>query len=630
MFLLDLPRRAKQFLLFLLDLLLIPSALFIAVSFKHGNGQSIEFFANYPFFMPAVVVAGALAVLATALPRIKLHAIEFRAIGRIGIASLVIALATYGAETIMRIADAGQIAVATGGLFFLISIGARMVALFSLLALREHALSRVPVAIYGAGSAGIRLATAMQMSHDARPVMFVDDNPQVQGTIVHGLPVRSADALRKMISRKQVERVLIAIPSANYSRRAALVKELREQKCDVQIAPSMAELVRSKTINGMPTVSPDSLLDRDNVDLDNPRVARAYFDRVVMVTGAGGSIGSELCRQLLECGARKIVLFELSEYALYQIDQELGPLARAANVQLTTRLGSVANPRRVAQVIEDEEVEIILHAAAYKHVPLVEENEVAAAQNNVIGTRVVAEAAAAANVRRFILVSTDKAVRPSSVMGATKRMSEMVIQDMQTRSSVTKFAMVRFGNVLGSSGSVLPLFQEQISVGGPVTITHPDMRRFFMTIPEAARLVLLAGAFAEGDDIFVLDMGEPVYIMDIAKRLIKLTGHRVYDGRNENDIKIEIVGTRPGEKLVEELVIDPARLISTQHEKILRAHEDRPSPRLVTNALRMLTDAINESDSAAVRAALAEALPGFGRALPDNVVPFGPAQATKR
>ncbi len=630
MFLLDLPRRAKQFLLFLLDLLLIPSALFIAVSFKHGNGQSIEFFANYPFFMPAVVVAGALAVLATALPRIKLHAIEFRAIGRIGIASLVIALATYGAETIMRIADAGQIAVATGGLFFLISIGARMVALFSLLALREHALSRVPVAIYGAGSAGIRLATAMQMSHDARPVMFVDDNPQVQGTIVHGLPVRSADALRKMISRKQVERVLIAIPSANYSRRAALVKELREQKCDVQIAPSMAELVRSKTINGMPTVSPDSLLDRDNVDLDNPRVARAYFDRVVMVTGAGGSIGSELCRQLLECGARKIVLFELSEYALYQIDQELGPLARAANVQLTTRLGSVANPRRVAQVIEDEEVEIILHAAAYKHVPLVEENEVAAAQNNVIGTRVVAEAAAAANVRRFILVSTDKAVRPSSVMGATKRMSEMVIQDMQTRSSVTKFAMVRFGNVLGSSGSVLPLFQEQISVGGPVTVTHPDMRRFFMTIPEAARLVLLAGAFAEGDDIFVLDMGEPVYIMDIAKRLIKLTGHRVYDGRNENDIKIEIVGTRPGEKLVEELVIDPARLISTQHEKILRAHEDRPSPRLVTNALRMLTDAINESDSAAVRAALAEALPGFGRVLPDNVVPFGPAQATKR
>ncbi|WP_228069200.1 polysaccharide biosynthesis protein [Marivivens aquimaris] len=580
--------------------------------------------------MPAVVVAGALAVLATALPRIKLHAIEFRAIGRIGIASLVIALATYGAETIMRIADAGQIAVATGGLFFLISIGARMVALFSLLALREHALSRVPVAIYGAGSAGIRLATAMQMSHDARPVMFVDDNPQVQGTIVHGLPVRSADALRKMISRKQVERVLIAIPSANYSRRAALVKELREQKCDVQIAPSMAELVRSKTINGMPTVSPDSLLDRDNVDLDNPRVARAYFDRVVMVTGAGGSIGSELCRQLLECGARKIVLFELSEYALYQIDQELGPLARAANVQLTTRLGSVANPRRVAQVIEDEEVEIILHAAAYKHVPLVEENEVAAAQNNVIGTRVVAEAAAAANVRRFILVSTDKAVRPSSVMGATKRMSEMVIQDMQTRSSVTKFAMVRFGNVLGSSGSVLPLFQEQISVGGPVTVTHPDMRRFFMTIPEAARLVLLAGAFAEGDDIFVLDMGEPVYIMDIAKRLIKLTGHRVYDGRNENDIKIEIVGTRPGEKLVEELVIDPARLISTQHEKILRAHEDRPSPRLVTNALRMLTDAINESDSAAVRAALAEALPGFGRVLPDNVVPFGPAQATKR
>lgn len=630
MFLLDLPRRAKQFLLFLLDLLLIPAALFIAVSFKHGNGQSVEFFANYPFFMPAVVIAGALAVLATALPRIKLHAIEFRAIGRIGVASLVIALATYGAETVMRIPNAGQIAIATGGLFFLISIGARMVALFSLLALREHALRRVPVAIYGAGSAGIRLATAMQMSHDARPVVFVDDSPQLQGTIVHGLPVRSADALRKMISRKQVERVLIAIPSANYSRRAALVKELRDQKCDVQVAPSMAELVRSKTINGMPTVSPDSLLDRDNVDLDNPRVARAYYDRVVMVTGAGGSIGSELCRQLLECGARKIVLFELSEYALYQIDQELGPLARAANVQLTTRLGSVADPRRVAQVIEDEEVEIILHAAAYKHVPLVEENEVAAAQNNVIGTRVVAEAAAAANVRRFILVSTDKAVRPSSVMGATKRMSEMVIQDMQTRSSVTKFAMVRFGNVLGSSGSVLPLFQEQISVGGPVTITHPDMRRFFMTIPEAARLVLLAGAFAEGDDIFVLDMGEPVYIMDIAKRLIKLTGHRVYDGRNENDIKIEVVGTRPGEKLVEELVIDPARLISTQHEKILRAHEDRPSPRLVTNALRMLTDAINESDSAAVREALAEALPGFGRALPDNVVPFGPAQATKR
>jgi len=331
-----------------------------------------------------------------------------------------------------------------------------------------------------------------------------------------------------------------------------------------------------------------------------------------MVTGAGGSIGSELCRQLLNCNPSRIILFERSEFNLYSIDMELRDLADAAGISVVARLGSVTDRARVVGVIAEEKVEIILHAAAYKHVPLVEANELEGARNNIIGTQVVAEAAAGAGLERFILVSTDKAVRPTNIMGATKRIAELVVQDLQTRNRDTKFAMVRFGNVLGSSGSVLPLFQRQIARGGPVTVTHKDVTRYFMTIPEAARLVLLAGAYARGGDVFVLDMGKPQKIIDIARQMITLSGRKVKDPETgEGDIEIQVTGLRPGEKLYEELLIDDDSLIPTPHAKILRAEEAMLSQIEVAAMLRELQLAIAEDDSDRLRAMIQARVDGY-------------------
>lgn len=358
------------------------------------------------------------------------------------------------------------------------------------------------------------------------------------------------------------------------------------------------------------TVTPDALLGRDKVDLDIPDVAKAYAGRVVMITGAGGSIGSELCRQLIGTSPARIVLFERSELALYHIDRELRPIAQAAGIGVTARLGSVTDARRVTEVLQETGTEIVLHAAAYKHVPLVEENELEGVRNNVFGTQVVAEAAQVAGVERFILISTDKAVRPTNIMGATKRMAELVVQDLQTRSTYTKFSMVRFGNVLGSSSSVLPLFKQQIRRGGPVTVTDPDVTRFFMTIPEAARLVLLAGAYASGGDVFVLDMGKPVKILDIARRIIELSGRTVREN-GIGDISIEMIGMRPGEKLHEELLIDDDSLCATPHEKILRAEEVMLSEIEIVATLRDLRDVLEQGNVKQLRLLLQKRVDGY-------------------
>jgi len=421
--------------------------------------------------------------------------------------------------------------------------------------------------------AGIQLASALRQSSEVKPIAFVDDNPALWGLLVSGLQVRAPKALPELIATGRISRILLAMPSISRARQSALLAELEGLGCEVHIMPSYADLVagRGLTDTAAP-VAPDALLGRDKVDLDIPDVAKAYAGRGVMVTGAGGSIGSELCRQLLDIKPSHIVLFERSEFELYSIDNELRVLAEAAGIKVTTRLGSIIDARRVREVMEQTKVEIVLHAAAYKHVPLVEENELEGVRNNVLGTKVVAEAAEAAGVERFILISTDKAVRPTNIMGASKRMAELVVQDLQTRSSGTKFSMVRFGNVLGSSGSVLPLFEQQIRRGGPVTVTHPDVTRFFMTIPEAARLVLLAGA----------------------RRMIELSGRSVKD-QGEGDIAIEITGLRPGEKLYEELLIDDESLRGTPHSKILRAEEAMLSQIEVAAMLREVNRATHFS-----------------------------------
>jgi FlaA1/EpsC-like NDP-sugar epimerase len=360
------------------------------------------------------------------------------------------------------------------------------------------------------------------------------------------------------------------------------------------------------------------------VDLAIPEIARAYAGRSVMVTGAGGSIGSELCRQLTDCSPRRIVLFEHSEHALYQIERELRAVLSDTKIEILACLGSVTDDQRVRQIIASKEIDIILHAAAYKHVPLVEYNEPVGARNNVLGTLTVAKAACDAGIERFILVSTDKAVRPTNIMGATKRLAELVVQDLQKQTERTRLSMVRFGNVLGSSGSIYPLFQEQLAAGGPLTVTHPEVTRYFMTIPEASRLVLLAGAYSEGGDVFVLDMGKPMKIMDVARRMIELSGARVKEEGEHTGIGISIIGLRPGEKLYEELLIDGDRLCVTPHEKILRAVEVGLSEIEMAGMLSKLNKAIDEYDSGAVRDVVRQYVNGYHQPVTDNVSAVAP------
>lgn len=607
------PRTAKVILWLAVDAALVPIALYVAFSLRLGTPSSFPMMQSaWPLF-PLLIGAGLVIFSLLGLPRIKLHSFDAFALRRVGLAALALTAAAMILSYLFGFWAPRSVPLIFGAVFFGMAVVARLLGL----ALVQSVLGRlgdaVPVAVYGAGMAGIQLASALRQSNDVKPVVFIDDNPALWGLIVSGLKVGAPRDLEGLVKAGKVGRVLLAMPSISRGQQARLMARLEPLGCEVHVMPSYADLVAGQGLTE--TVKPvahDALLGRDKVDLDIPDVAKAYAGRTVMVTGAGGSIGSELCRQLVGIKPVRIVLFERSEFALYEIDRELRPLAEAAGIAVVTRLGSVVDARRVEEVLRETGTEIVLHAAAYKHVPLVEENELEGARNNVIGTRVVAEAAEAAGVERFILISTDKAVRPTNIMGATKRLAELVIQDLQTRSRGTKFSMVRFGNVLGSSGSVLPLFERQIRRGGPVTVTHPEVTRFFMTIPEAARLVLLAGAYATGGDVFVLDMGKPMKIIDIARRMIELSGRRVME-EGQGDIEIQITGLRPGEKLYEELLIDMGSLVGTPHGKILRAEEAMLSQIEVAAMLRELTRALEAGDAAALRSLIEARVDGYHR-----------------
>jgi FlaA1/EpsC-like NDP-sugar epimerase len=377
----------------------------------------------------------------------------------------------------------------------------------------------------------------------------------------------------------------------------------------------MGELVSGESLEALRDIEPDELLGRECVPPVEALVQSSVFDKIVMVTGAGGSIGSEICRQAQAAGPRALVLFESSEPALYRVSQQL--MQSGLDVPVYPILGSVLDQCRVTEVIRQFGVNTIYHAAAYKHVPIVEHNVLEGVRNNVFGTQVVARAAAALGVERFVLVSTDKAVRPTNVMGATKRLAELILQDLAAHKPGTVYAIVRFGNVLGSSGSVVPLFKRQIREGGPVTVTHPEITRFFMTIPEAASLVIQAGSMASGGDVFVLDMGEPVKIVELARRMIQLMGYEVKTAENTNgDIAIEFTGLRPGEKLFEELLIGDD-VVGTQHPKIMRAHEEMLDDSTLSELLEKLELAIEANNSEAARELLQQAVSGFSPASPN-------------
>ncbi|MCB6178033.1 polysaccharide biosynthesis protein [Rhodobacter sp. Har01] len=473
------------------------------------------------------------------------------------------------------------------------ALGARL-ALLGLLrwALRTgRPLTRV--LIYGAGSTGLQLASALRSHARIAVYGFIDDDPALAGQRLGGLPIHPPERLVQAVRSHDITRVILAMPSVSAPKKAQLGHRLRHLGLEVQALPSFAQLVGTeRMMDTLTALPPNQFLGRESRGEGLPDCSDTYGWRTILVSGAGGSIGSELCRQLLACRPRKLVLFELSEAALYQIDRELGDLNTEGWTEIVAVLGNVADAGAVQRALQDHGVEIVVHAAAYKHVPLVEANPLAGLENNVIGTRILAEASRQAGVERFILVSSDKAVRPANVMGASKRLAEMVVQDLARRAPATRFAIVRFGNVLGSSGSVIPLFKEQIARGGPVTLTDEAVTRYFMTLEEASRLVLLAGALegegAAAADVFVLDMGAPVRIRHLAEQLIHAAGYSVRDGQNPGgDIEIRVTGLRPGEKLHEELLIGD-RLLPTPHARILRARESVPSALEVAAALQEL------------------------------------------
>ena len=481
--------------------------------------------------------------------------------------------------------------------------------LLSLQSKPRHTLIRV--AVYGAGSAGAQLAAALRQAGSHNVELFLDDEPSLWRRDINGIPIQPPQILRERLG--DVDQVLLAIPSLSRSQRRRIVDDLQSLGIPVLQVPSVEEITSGRTrIDDLRPVAIEELLGRDAVPPDPQLLGPGIAGQVVLVSGAGGSIGAELCRQILVLRPRRLVLLERSEPSLYAIDQELRRNL-PTDVELVAVLGSAADSQLASRVLQEQAVQVVFHAAAYKHVPLVQANPLAGLANNVLGTLVLARAAARSGVASFTLISTDKAVRPTNVMGASKRAAELVIQALALELPATRLAMVRFGNVLGSSGSVVPLFREQIAKGGPITLTHPEIIRFFMTIPEAAQLVLQAAVLARGGDLFLLDMGEPVRILDLAKQMVRLSGLSLRDGQHpQGDIEIICTGLRPGEKLYEELLID-AESEPTSHPLIYRATEGAIPPEQLWPQIEAMEAAIQRQDAAAALDVLAQLVPEWQR-----------------
>ena len=568
--LLESSRRSKQIGLLIGDLIAIPVLVWVALSLRYETwspplfGGEVSYLAISLFAIGCFIVTGVYHAMVRAFDEQFLKSLLIGVLG--------ISLGLFGVSAALPGFPQG-LPFVIGFLIFLWVWGSRSL----IRAWVKVSILRAPVTrvvIYGAGVAGRQLLAALKASMEFVPVAFIDDNPKLVGTIVSGLRVFHGNRVREIIRQLAIKEVLIAMPSASRLRRREVIDHLESLSVRVRLLPGMLQLVNGQvSISDTKEVDIADLLGRDRVSPNQALLERGITGKVVLVTGAGGSIGSELCRQIVVARPFRLILWEMSEFALYDIEQELR--IKSGDVDIIPILGSVLYQERLVDVMRRYQVNTVYHAAAYKHVPLVELNPFEGVINNVLGTRRAAEAAIAAGVETFVLISTDKAVRPTNVMGASKRLAELVLQAYAAdeASVKTRFCIVRFGNVLGSSGSVAPLFLKQISVGGPVTVTDPEVTRYFMTIPEAAELVIQAGAMGKGGDVFVLDMGEPVKIVDLARKIIHLSGMSIKDADNpEGDIEIRYTGLRLGEKLYEELLIGN-NIFSTDHPRIMRAME---------------------------------------------------------
>ena len=475
----------------------------------------------------------------------------------------------------------------------------------------KHA-SRPKLHVYGAGQTGRQLVAAMANNHEMQVVGFLDDDDRLHGHVLNGQPIYNPADLASLVLTLTISDVLLAMPNLSRKRRNEVLNEIRSAQVAVRTLPSVTDLAQGKVnVSDLRELDIDDLLGREPVMPNHILLAMNVRSKVVMVTGAGGSIGSELCRQILSVGPSKLLLIEQSEFALYGIHQELEEKLAGRDIVLVPLLGSVQDSERMHEVMSTWHPDTVYHAAAYKHVPLVEHNPAEGIKNNVLGTFRTAQAAAENGVSDFVLISTDKAVRPTNIMGASKRLAEMALQALAASTAGTKFSMVRFGNVLGSSGSVVPKFRQQIRDGGPITLTHPEITRYFMTIPEASQLVIQAGAMAEGGDVFVLDMGQSVKIMDLARRMIELSGLTLKDEQNpDGDVEIEITGLRPGEKLYEELLIGDNPK-PTSHSRIMKAHEEFVPWSELEGKLKSLEMALNVNDVGVTRLMMEKLVAGY-------------------
>lgn len=607
-----LPRRTKQCILIAFDLCAIPLAVWLAVALRWG-GIVFEFTAREAFAILITVAVSGFIFIRTGLYRAMVRYMGQQAIMTVvkdvTWSSIVLAITLFVLRSeVPRSAPLIYWAIA---LFFI--GGGRLLVRSSYQNMRRW--SGKKVAIYGAGASGRQLLHSVFQSGEFAPMVFLDDSRSVQGTVINGIPVYDPRELPELIADMGITHVFLALPNIDRTHKRNIISYVTKLHVQLKTIPSFSALASGiAKVGDIVDVDVEDLLGREIVPPKPALLSKCITGKVVLVTGAGGSIGSELCRQILRCGPSELVLLDASEYNLYAIHRELLEICNVKNfnVPIVPLLGNVQNERKMRGVFAQFKVQTVYHAAAYKHVPIVENNISEGIENNVFGTLAATRAAALAGVETFVLISTDKAVRPTNIMGASKRIAELIVQAYARRYPQTNHSVVRFGNVLGSSGSVVPLFREQISRGGPVTVTHPEVQRYFMTIPEAAQLVLQAGAMGGQGDVFVLDMGEPVHIIDFARRMITLMGHVEKDAEHpDGDIEIQIIGLRPGEKLVEELLLGNAT-VGTGHPKILRAQEEYLSEEKLHESLTALRQAINTEDIAAIQVILEDIVKGFG------------------
>lgn len=614
-------RRLKRSLVVAADVLACIAAVLLSFSIRLGYWQV--------FSEPVLVmIAVEVALFLTLFTLTGVYSNLFRFYGVRGLGQLALACIGLTIPTVAIFGLIGwpgvprTVSILFPLLFLALLASSRLVARFLLVDLLGPRRGERNVLIYGAGTAGLQLANSIAHESGYRLMGYLDDNPRLTGSRIEGVPIHSPASLERVIPENQVEIVFLAMPNLTRADRAAIVERLQANGVHVLTLPALGEIVDGRvSVSDLREIEVTELLSRDPVAPDPALMRATIAGKVVLVTGAGGSIGSELARQIVLQQPERLVLVEMSEAALYSVDQEARALAaqHGLAVEIVPELASVEKSSSTRRIFARYRPHTVYHAAAYKHVPMVEANVISGVSNNVRATHNCATAACETGVERMILISTDKAVRPTNAMGASKRVCEMVLQALQAdQDCATCFSMVRFGNVLGSSGSVVPRFRQQIAAGGPVEVTHRDITRYFMTIPEAAQLVIQAGAMARGGEVYLLDMGEPVRIMDLARTMIRLSGRTIRDESNpQGDIAIVETGLRPGEKLYEELLID-AEASATEHERIFRAHEAFMPWGELEEELRLLDRLAWDGDGAAIRERLRVLVPGYR---PDTAQP---------